>query len=76
MVYFLLKVCFEEIGNAYLSVSVSRVWFVRFIEVKCYLRAKFFVHFTKVSTLECPHYRGNIMWISPENSLGENFSLF
>ena len=66
---------FKKIETVFLPSLDSKVWFVRFIEVKFLNREKIFVHFTKVSTLECPHYRDNIMWISPENGLGENFSL-
>ena len=59
-----------------MSPLLSKIWFVRFIEVKLHLRAKVSVHFRQVSALKCPLYRGHLMKIWPENGRVQNFFHF
>ena len=46
---------------------VSKIWVVRFIEIKFNLRVKLSVRLTQVSALECQLYGGNFIRILPEN---------
>ena len=48
-----LNVCCLENIKSFLSNLVSKIWFVRFIEVKFHLGAKFSIRFTHVPSLEC-----------------------
>ena len=50
---------FKKIETVFLPSLDSKVWFVRFIEVKFHLGAEVSVRFKQVSALECPLYRGD-----------------
>ena len=57
--------------KSFLFDLVSKILFVRFIEVKVHLGAQLFVRFRLVDALECPLYRGDFMEIWPENCRGQ-----
>ena len=68
----MLKVLCLVNKESFLFDLVTKICFVRFIEVTFYLEAQFSVHFTQVSDLECPLYRGDFMRIDTQR-LGLNF---
>ena len=59
-----------------MSNLVSKIWFVRFIEVRFHLAAKVSARFRQVSALEYPLYRG-FLWGSDQTTAGfKNFVCF
>ena len=63
MLQFVLKFILLRKFKEFLSAVVSKICFVRFIDVKFYLEAKVSVCFRQVSALECPLYRGHFIRI-------------
>ena len=53
----------------FLTDLISKIWFVRFIEVKFHLGARISFHFTQVSALECPFIEV-ILWGFDQKTVG------
>ena len=73
MPLFMLNVLCLVNKKSFLFDLVSKICFVRFIEVKFDRRTQLSVRFTQVSALECPLYKGDFMRIWSENGRDQIF---